>query len=76
MNKYQNARKSDDSYTPDTSTESNDDYIARLMAYADRVTPEWKKELMRLIKKPNLTDAEIARMSELADRQAKERVAK
>lgn len=52
-----------------------DPKIAALIARAE-AQPEWKKELMRLIKKPNLTEAETARMIELTKRQAAERKAR
>jgi len=50
--------------------------IAALIARAEAQTPAWKKELMRLIKKPNLTEAETARMIELSKRQEAERKAR
>lgn len=49
-----------------------DPKIAALITRAEAETPEWKKELMRLIKKPKLTDVEVARMTELSKRQAAE----
>lgn len=46
--------------------------IAALIARAEAQTPAWRKELMRLTKKPNLTKAETARLIELNKRNAAE----
>jgi hypothetical protein len=45
--------------------------IARAKA-AEAQTPAWKMELMRLLKTPNLTDAQVARLIELRQRHAAE----
>lgn len=53
-----------------------DPNIAALIARAKSAeahAPAWKLELMRLIKTPNLTDAQTARLIELSKRQAAER---
>ena len=50
-----------------------DPTTAAIIARHNAQTPEWKKELMGLIKKPKLTKDETARLIELSKRQAAER---